>query len=193
MYIYHEMALDYIKVYGPYKSHHGRLIVIVVEKDGTKRTVTYPKFIMEKHLGYKLDVDSTVDHIDSNIDNNDLSNLKVVPRAEHSANDTRRVLPATLKCSWCKNLFERSPRVVRDKHRKGVSGAFCSRSCSGKYARAIQLGLIDKKFAPPPKVKSVYYKRKYVQASMEDIEIVASIDMEDCFTFENLILHNYVI
>lgn len=188
------MALDYVKVYGPYKSHHGRQIVIVVEKDGTKRTVTYPKFIMEKHLGRKLDPDSeSVDHKDSDINNNAISNLELVPRAEHSANDTRRVLPATLKCSWCKNLFERSPRVVRDKHRKGVSGAFCSRSCSGKYARAIQLGLIDKKFAPPPKVKSVYYKRKYVQASMEDIEIVASIDMEDCFTFENLILHNYVI
>ncbi len=189
------MALNYVKVYGPYKSHHGRQIVIVVEKDGTKRTVTYPKFLMEKHLGRKLDPDKdTVDHIDSNIDNNDLSNLRLVPRSEHSANDTRRVLPATLKCSWCKRLFERSPRVVRDKHRKGVSGAFCSRSCSGKYARAIQLNLIDKKFPPPPKVKSKYYKRKYVEASVEldEYDIYSYADLDDCFTYEGLLLHNYI-
>lgn len=184
-----------MKVYGPYSKSNGRQIVIVIEPDGSKRTVSYPKWIMEKHLGRKLDPDrETVDHVDSDINNNDISNLKLIPRDEHSANDTRRVLPVVLKCSWCKKAFERNPRVVRDKHRKKVGGAFCSRSCSGKYARAIQLKLITK-FKPPPKVKSKYYKRKYVIASIQDIYSFCNqylIDsLEEDFTYENLILHNY--
>lgn len=155
---------DEFKVYGPYKRTDGRQLVIVVDKNGVRRTVSYPKWLMELQLGRKLGPDETIDHWDSNIDNNNMDNLRVMPRDEHSADDTRRVKPVKFKCAWCDQEFERSPRLIRDKARKNKAGPFCSRPCAGKYSRMLQLKLIDK-LGPQPLVDSEYYKKKYVVAS----------------------------
>jgi hypothetical protein len=153
-----------VKIHGPYKRKDGRQIVIIVENNGQRRTVSYPKWLMEMQLGRRLDPDmETVDHIDSNFDNNDLANLRVVPRAEHSADDTRRVKPHRFSCGWCNKEFERSPRLVRDKSRKNKAGPFCSRACAGKYSRTVQLKLMEK-LGPQPMVESEYFKKKYVVA-----------------------------
>jgi hypothetical protein len=157
---------DKFKVWGPYTRQDNRKIVIVVDRKGKRRTVSYPKWVMELHLGRKLHPDKeTVDHWDSNFDNNDISNLRLVPRKEHSANDTRRVKMVKFNCAWCDKEFERSPRLIRDKAKKNKSGPFCSRSCAGKYSRRIQLKLIDK-FDAQKAIDSEYYKRKY--EGMED-------------------------
>lgn len=166
---------DFI-VYGPYLRNNGRKLVIVIDKNGVKRTVSYPKWLVELHLGRQLSKDETIDHWDSDVNNNDLSNLRVVPRAEHSADDTRRVKLKTLKCAWCDKEFERSPRLLRDKSRKGKAGPFCSRSCAGKYSRKLQLKLIDK-FDVQPALDSEYYKRKYITASCDDYIELDSIDI----------------
>lgn len=151
------------KVFGPYKRQDGRQIVIVMDDNGKRRTVSYPKYLMEKHLGRPLDpTTETVDHWDSNFDNNDLSNLRIVPRDVHSGDDTRRVKPITFQCAVCGKSFERSPRLVRDKSKKGKSGPFCSRQCAGKYARQVQLKLLDK-LPAQPYIESEYYKRKYME------------------------------
>lgn len=155
--------LKYKKVFGPYEKKDGRKIVIVIETNGKRRTVSYPKWILENHLGRKLKIDETVDHWDSDFNNNDIDNLKILPRDVHSANDTRRVKLIDLECDWCKKSFKRSPRLLRDKSKKGVSGKFCSKSCAGKYSRSLQLKLIDP-FDPQPYVESEYYKKKYVSA-----------------------------
>jgi len=165
---------DDFKVYGPYKRRDGRQHVIVVDDNNEARTISYPKWLLELQLGRRLDPNKeTVDHWDSNIENNNLDNLRIVPREEHSANDTRRVKPVKFKCAWCKKDFERSPRLVRDKARKNKAGPFCSRQCAGKYSRKLQLKLIDK-FDSQPVVDSEYYKKKYVKAS-------SSIVPEDFF------------
>jgi hypothetical protein len=157
---------DNFTVYGPYKRKDSRQIVIVVNRKGKKRTVSYPKWLMELHLGRKLDPDlETVDHIDSNVDNNDLSNLRIVPRDQHSADDTRRVKPAKFECAWCDKEFERSPRLIRDKAKKNKAGPFCSRTCAGKYSRMLQLKLVNK-FDTQPVIDSEYYKRKYASSLM---------------------------
>lgn len=155
------------KVLGPYKRKDGRQIVIIVNDDGSKRTVSYPKFLVEQQLGRRLNPDSeTIDHLDSNFDNNDLSNLAIVPRSEHSANDTRRVKLVTFNCAWCNKEFERSPRLVRDKAKKNKAGPFCSRLCAGKYSRNLHLKLIDK-FDAQTHINSEYYKKKYIKASTQ--------------------------
>jgi hypothetical protein len=153
-----------MKIHGPYKRQDGRQIVIVIEDDGSRRTVSYPKWLLELQLGRRLDPNmETVDHIDSNFDNNNLDNLRIMPRKEHSTEDTRRVKHVKFNCAWCQNEFERSPRLVRDKARKNKAGPFCSRQCAGKYSRKLQLKLIDK-FDVQPVIDSEYYKKKYVKA-----------------------------
>lgn len=156
---------DGLKVHGPYKRRDGRQIVIVVERKGKRRTVSYPKWLMELQLGRKLDPDlETVDHIDSDFDNNNLDNLRLVERSQHSGDDTRRVKLVKFNCAWCDKEFERSPRLIRDKAKKNKAGPFCSRGCAGKYSRMLQLKLIEKMDSQQA-VDSEYYKRKYVTAS----------------------------
>lgn len=167
---------DGFKVHGPYKRKDGRQIVIVVEHNNKRRTVSYPKWLMELQVGRKLDPNmETVDHIDSNFDNNDLDNLRIVPRDQHSADDTRRVKLVKFTCVWCDKEFERSPRLIRDKAKKKKAGPFCSRACAGKYSRMLQMKLI-KKMDSQKAVDSEYYKRKYVVASAPIIMSDAFID-----------------
>jgi hypothetical protein len=167
------------KVFGPYtKSTDGRQIVIIVDEDGSRRTVSYPKYLMEQHLGRPLDPDKeTVDHWDGNFDNNSLDNLRIVPRQEHSGDDTRRVKLLQLTCAHCGKVFERSPRLVRDKSKKGKVSSFCSRQCAGKYSRQVQLGNRERLPVPPPP-PSEYYKRKNVEEVMPTVlEAVAQYVM----------------
>lgn len=152
------------RVYGPYKERRGRKIVIVMYPDGTRETISYPKYLVEQAIGMKLDRDmGTIDHIDGNFDNNNLSNLKIVPRVEHSTLDTRRVKLIKYNCLMCGKEFERSPRLIRDKAKKGKSGPYCSKSCAGKYARLLQLARIDRHQLQQP-VESEYYKKKHLLA-----------------------------
>lgn len=146
-------------VYGPYTINNGRKIVIVVKEDGTKRTVSYPKYLMEEHLGRELGDDETVDHLNFDKDDNRIENLKIKPRDEHSADDTRRVKLVKFKCQMCGDDFERSPRIVRDKAKKGSTGIFCSRKCSGKYNRLVALKKLDK-LPVQSHIESEYYRRK---------------------------------
>ena len=159
-----------MRIYGPYRHPRTkRQIVIIIHNNGKRETISYPKFLMELYLGRKMDKDKeTVDHIDTDIDNNKLDNFRVLPRAFHSAEDTRRVKPTKLKCSWCKKSFERLPRIVRDKIRQGKRGQFCSRVCAGKYGRALQLKQIDL-FDIPKSVKSKYFKRKYASTDIDQL------------------------
>lgn len=157
---------DNFKIYGPYERSDKRQIVITIDRNGVRRTVSYPKWVMECQLGRKLDENlETIDHWDSNHSNNELSNLRIVPRDQHSADDTRRVKLIKFNCAWCDKEFERSPRLIRDKAKKNKAGPFCTRICAGKYSRMLQLKLI-KKFDTQKAVDSVYYKRKYVTASI---------------------------
>lgn len=157
---------DNFKIYGPYERSDKRKIVITIDRNGVRRTVSYPKWVMECQLGRKLDEDlETIDHWDSDHSNNELSNLRIVPRDQHSADDTRRVKLVKFNCAWCDKEFERSPRLIRDKAKKNKAGPFCTRICAGKYSRMLQLKLIDK-FDSQKAVDSVYYKRKYVKASI---------------------------
>jgi hypothetical protein len=146
------------KVFGPYTRQDGRQIVIVRNDDNSCRTVSYPKYIMEQHMGRQLDPNKeTVDHIDRDHSNNDINNLRIVPRSQHSKDDTRRVKLVEFDCSMCGKKFQRSPRLVRDKSKKGKRGLFCSRHCAGQYARRLQLGLISK-FPVQPYLESEYYR-----------------------------------
>ena len=129
-----------IHSFGPYKGKDGRLRIILEFNDGSKKFKSYPKYLMEKHLDRYLTEDETVDHIDQNPLNNDISNLRILSRKEHCSNDAIRNKDVTVKCAYCGKEFIIPGSKLHYKNRKDrhQSGYFCSRQCSGKYGAEIQ-------------------------------------------------------
>lgn len=121
-----------MKTYGPYLRKDNRLMLVIVD-NGKMTSVSYPKYLMETFLGRKLLPDETVDHIDNDPLNNDLSNLRIVTRAE---NARRAVKPAELTELVCKTcgvkFFRRLAVHKRNVEVRKVDGPFCSHKCVGK-------------------------------------------------------------
>jgi HNH endonuclease len=148
------------QVFGPYRNKAGRPFMIIIDEQGNRRTLSKARWVMEQHLGRPLHPDEeTIDHIDGDKENDDISNLQLLPRSEHSAKDTRRVKLEKFICPECGKEFERSPRLIRDKSKKGCHGIFCTRSCSAKYNRKVQLGLVDK-LPVQPYLESEYWNHR---------------------------------
>lgn len=93
---------------------------------------------MELHLNRYLDKDETVDHLDCNFLNNELSNFRVIKRSKHSREDVLRNVNTIVSCIWCNKDFIIPGNKNHYRNRKGKSSGFCSRSCSGKYGTEVQ-------------------------------------------------------
>lgn len=74
------------KVFGPYVRKDNRKIVILQSLEDSKlKTVSYPKFLMEQHLGRYLTKDETVDHINADFTDDRIENLQILSRAKNAA------------------------------------------------------------------------------------------------------------
>lgn len=127
-------------IYGPYTRKDGRQIVILYENK-VRKTVSYPKFIMEKYLRRKLEEWETVDHIDNNTKNNEISNLQILSRSDNAKKYAREFIKPstryteyiTLICKYCGKEFKRFKyRNDYDRNVRGKDGPFCSKECVGK-------------------------------------------------------------
>ncbi len=129
------------KIYGPYKSKKdNRLRCVLVSKiDNSKITISYPKYIMEIYLNRYLEKDETIDHIDCNPLNNDISNLRVINRADHTKQDSFVNKDIKVRCSYCGKEFVIKGSEIHHRNRKDrQSRYYCSKVCIGKYGAAIQ-------------------------------------------------------
>ena len=97
---------DVVRVSTNLSKRDGRVRCTLYFKDKTHKSMSYPKYLMECHLGRYLTEDETVDHIDQNPQNNDISNLRVISRREHCSNDAKRCIPVILTCALCGKQFE---------------------------------------------------------------------------------------
>jgi len=127
---------------GPYtRKTDNRTFITLRKPDGKHTTVSYPKFLMEQQLGRYLTNDETVDHIDGNVQNNDLHNLRVLSHKEHAANDTWRNRAMKFSCPICFGEFvlahTRLSRALSERKRN-KAGPFCSKHCSGVYGAELQ-------------------------------------------------------
>lgn len=156
------MVYENCKFYGPYSSKKdGRLRCVLVHPNGYKQTVSYPKYLMEVYLGRYLEDNETVDHIDGNFLNNNINNLQVLDKQEHCRQDVLRNKDVIVNCEYCGKEFtiKGSTIYYRNRRDHNNSGYFCSRECSGKYGKEIQLRLkepstVDKVEVGKYKVKS---------------------------------------
>lgn len=140
------MYEDY-KIYGPYLWKDGRLRCVLKNLVGGKnKFISYPKLLFELHTNRYLEKDEQIDHIDGNPLNNDISNLQVIKFKEHQKNDVERNKNILVTCKYCgKNFLIEGTKIrYRNRSDKNQSGYFCSRSCSGKYGKEIQLKTREK-------------------------------------------------
>jgi hypothetical protein len=122
-----------MKVYGPYTRKDGRQHVVLY-KDGMRKTVSYPKYLLEQKLGRSFLPNEICDHIDNDHTNNCLDNLQVLTRSDN-ARKAMALKPAELghfTCPVCNSSFTKRMRNVRSNLKQGKSGPYCSRSCAGK-------------------------------------------------------------
>ena len=129
-----------MKVYGPYsdEKNDGRQhVVIINDDDKSRRTVSYPKYLMEQKLGRRLDPDlETVDHKDGNFLNNAFDNLQLLTRVENAV--TGKNAPAemlTFNCIGCGVETTRRAELVRKNLKLGKKGPYCTRECGGAHSR----------------------------------------------------------
>lgn len=124
------------KVYGPYIRDDGRRYVIV--KRGRKRETTlYSRYLMEKHLGRKLEPHEHVDHINDDPTDDRIENLQIISQLDNTLK-YHALHPKEIhkfNCPICGKEAERDAEKVRKEQKRGVAGPFCSRSCAGKYSK----------------------------------------------------------
>lgn len=130
------------RVYGPYLRKDGRKHVILIYADGSRRTVSYPKWLNEKRLGRELDPNlETTHHKDQNVNNNRHSNLEIKSRAEHSRQHALESPAETVRvrCKQCGHKFTKRACLERRRKKRGMDGPFCNKACLGTWTRAQQL------------------------------------------------------
>ena len=142
----------YHTVSGPYLRKDNRKH-ITLTGNNKRKTISYPKALVEVHLNTRLREDDTVDHKDRNKQNDDINNLAVIKRKEHCKLDAIYVKVDDMNCSMCGKLFKLS-RSQHNTRSLSTAGPFCSKQCSGHYGKSIQLG------ATPTKRQTIH-KRYY--------------------------------
>lgn len=146
-----------MKIYGPYKGQSGRKHIIIID-GSSRKTISYPKWLMQNHLGRILESWETIDHINRDFTDDRLENLRVVERSQHTKDDAVYAKSVTVICVWCGEQAIKRPSDLRGNSKQGKAGPFCNKSCAGKYGAELQNGRVDK-FPAQPSVNSEYYQK----------------------------------
>lgn len=161
-------------VNGPYasKKNNGRKFVSMVLKDGSKRFVSYPKFLVEVLLGRRLHaIEETIDHLDGDFDNNTWKNLRVIDKSNHARQDSgRKQRDVQVSCVWCSKKFLRPPKKLKASRRGNHAGPFCSKQCSGSYSTDLMYGRIRRLDPMPANYEVTYNKpNKFGYRTVDDL------------------------
>ena len=87
---------------------------------------------MENKIGRHLKPDEIVHHIDNDINNNEIDNLQLMTRAEHTKHHLTKEEVKVI-CTICLETFLLKPSIFRRKMKKSKTGKLaCSQICGGK-------------------------------------------------------------
>lgn len=129
-----------------YKCKDGRWRAVYRGTDDRWVYRSYPRLLMEQHLGRPLLSEEDVHHIDGNKDNNDISNLEVCIHGVHQQQHSIKYVTKFAVCEVCGKSFlwdsKRQRRYYIDLRRNRFRIISCSKECSSFYGRQKQLGRI---------------------------------------------------
>lgn len=100
--------------------------------------MSHARYLVSLEIGRELTEEETVDHVDGDYTNDDISNLEIVPLQINIRRAAKGRTFVTLECPECKTTFTREKRQThlgKGKNYKGSPTA-CSRSCSVKLQQA---------------------------------------------------------
>ena len=103
------------------------------------KQISYPKFLIECHIGRYLLDNEQVHHIDENVENNKISNLEVKYKTDHLKlhSELNSLCDVDIYCVWCGKKFIVKGNKIKQRNRRTASG-FCSKKCVGEYGAEIQ-------------------------------------------------------
>ena len=117
----------YTRVYGPYTRNDGRKFILLYKQKGSegKRTLSWPKALVEVREGRTLTEDETVDHDNCDFTDDSSENLIIRTRIAHAKLDEKRLITPKANCLLCGKEFVMTRGQVKTKK----AGPFCSRRC----------------------------------------------------------------
>lgn len=125
-----------MKIYGPYMDSTGkRRIVIRVNDDGVRKTMSNARYVLEQKLDRSLESWEEADHIDGNPLNDDPSNLQPLSQLENIRKSSKPTERYEFKCPVCGEKANKPASKVRHNRKQGKSGPYCSRRCAGRVAQ----------------------------------------------------------
>jgi len=113
---------------------HGYRACKVRYEDGSWRTLSEHREVMESHLGRALTSDEIVHHKNEDKRDNRVENLEVMLVNDHSKHHAPEPNLVTLECKECGATFQRKARWEKHNRKQKKAGPFCGRSCAARWS-----------------------------------------------------------
>lgn len=109
--------------------------IVIVDDTGKHTSKSYPRFLVESAIGRELLPSEDVHHIDGDVTNNDIRNLKIIAHGEHQKFHSTKYFDSEEECYICGKKFiytgKQKQQYYADLRRGKNRKITCSRRCAG--------------------------------------------------------------